>query len=85
MKLLANCQPSGQKDSYTLSSGGCFIYPFCTDLVYQRKPQLEFVRSEHCCGVFSVKKNGLPDYIDSSTVKSLGIRGQKRYVFVLSR
>lgn len=28
---------------------------------------------------------GLPDYIDSSTVKSPGLRGHTDYVFLLSR
>lgn len=73
------------KDSCTPSSGGCFIYSFCSGLwLAQIGLLLVFLFSKHCCSVSPKKMTRFNHYIDSSSVKSPGIRGHTDYVFLLS-
>lgn len=93
MKLLANCRPSGQR-ILALHPPEAVLFthsaPVCGSP--RKKLLLVFVCSERCLQRFFFKKQkqkqkmtGLPDYIDSSTVKSPGIAGHPDYVFLLSR
>lgn len=96
--LLANCRPSGQRILalhppeavlFTHSSRVCgsprksfswYLFALSTAAVFLKKKKKNKERKET-----GEEMTGLPDYIDSSTVKSPGFRGHADYVFLLSR